>query len=108
MTTATATIYAWALKPADTIDGRTIRSVTSRDETVVTWADGSTTTYDPHTGVVVAADTDPDTPGVWVPVSGFWPSGCTCPMRRHPILAGNWDRAPTPAPCWACNRDDEF
>ncbi len=107
MTATTTIIYAWALRPADTVNGRTVKSVTSRDTTWVTWADDRATTFVSQHGVVVGADTDPDAGGVWVPEPGFWPSGCRCPLRRHPDLAGNWERVPTPAPCDACDPHDE-
>ncbi len=107
MSPTTATIYAWALRPGDTVHGRLVKSVTSRDLTLVTWADNPVTAFDPQEPVVVEADTDPDVGGVWVPPAGVWPLGCTCPMRRHPTLAGNWERVPTPAPCYACDSCDE-
>ena len=106
----TATIYAHALREGDTTEGRTVQFVNHRDTVTVTWTDGTRSTLDPHERVTVDAATGaaPGAATIWVPTPGVWPLGCTCPMRRHPDLAGNWTIVPSPDRCWDCTpRDDD-
>lgn len=105
----TTTIYAYALQAGDIAGGRTVRFTSHRDQVVVTWVDGTRSTLDPHEGVAVDAvvGAAPGAASIWVPTPGVWPLGCTCPMRRHPTLDGNWTIVPTPDRCWDCTRPDD-